>query len=71
MKKGVFLGTFQPPTKRRPVPHRFLLQGVVPDGVKGARVVVGMDQQISIPLKPNIISVEGDVPIHVKQLLLG
>jgi hypothetical protein len=40
-REGLLLTTFTPPTKRFSAPSNFPLQGLVPDGVDQAVVVVG------------------------------
>ena len=71
IEKGVLLGTFRPPTKRKPFPHNFLLQGVVPDDVEKVLVVIGKDRQLVVDVKRNVFSVERDDPVHLKRLLRG
>lgn len=70
-REGVFLGTFTPPTKRRPFPHDFLLQGIVPDGVRQVKLVVGESKQLVANVRGNVISVRRAEPVHVKRLLPG
>lgn len=68
-KQGVFLGTFQPPTKQRPAMHEFLVEGVVPDGVQHVSVAVGTNRTRVVPVRGNVFSVSAEQPVHVKRLL--
>jgi hypothetical protein len=68
-KLGVILGVFRPPNKHHRAPHDFLVQGVVPDGVSHALVVVDHRQYRTIDVKNNYFSVSADKPVHVKRLL--
>jgi len=69
LKQGVYLGVFRPPTKQRPGLHDFLVQGVVPDGVKWVSILVGEHRTRVIPVKENVFSAAAEQPIHVKRLL--
>jgi hypothetical protein len=71
LKQGVYLGVFRPPTKRRPVLHDFLVQGVVPDGVRQVMVLVGAKRPRTrvVPVKDNVFSAGAEQPVHVKRLL--
>lgn len=71
VKNGVVLGTFRPPTKRYPIPHDFLLQGVVPDYAKKVLVVIGKGQHLLVDVKGNVFAVERDDPVRLKRLLRG
>lgn len=71
IREGVLLGTFQPPTTEHPVPHNFLLQGVVPDDVKKVQVVIGRNHLLIANVKGNVFAVERDQPVHLKRLLRG
>lgn len=68
-RRGVFLGIFRPPTDRHPVLHGFLVQGAVPNHVKHVVVTVGKRRTRVVPVNGNVISVEAERPVHVKQLL--
>lgn len=68
-RHGVVLGTFLPPTGRHPIPHNFLLQGVVPDDVRKVMVVIGADRQLIARVTGNAFSVERDEPVRLKRLL--
>jgi hypothetical protein len=67
--EGVFLGTFRPPTKRDPALHDFLVQGLVPNGVRQVALVIGTHRTVVIDVKENVFSFERDEPVHVKRLL--
>ena len=69
IKEGVLLGTFRPPTQRQPIPHDFVLQGVVPDGISKVLVVTGQDRGFVATVKGNSFSVESDEPVRLKRLL--
>jgi hypothetical protein len=68
-REGVFLGTFRPPTKLEPSLHDFLVQGLVPNGVKRVSVIVGKSHIRTVPVKGNVFSVAAEQPVHVKRLL--
>lgn len=67
-KQGLFFGAFQPPTRQQPTLHDFLVQGVVPDGVKRIALRVGK-RRIRLRVKGNIVTATADAPIHVQRLL--
>ncbi len=69
VKQGVYLGVFWPPTRRWPLPHGFLVQGVVPDDVERVSVVVGATRTRVVPVKDNVFSAAAEQPVHVKRLL--
>lgn len=69
VREGVFLGTFSSPTKRIPYLHNFLVQGVVPDGVRQVAVTVGARHTRVVPVMENVFSVAAEQPVHVKRLL--
>jgi len=68
-REGVFLGTFRPPTNHEPSLHDFLVQGLVPDGVRKVLLVVGSHRKIVVGVRSNVFSFEDDQPVHVKRLL--
>jgi hypothetical protein len=67
--EGIMLGTFQPPSKRIPVPHNFLLEGIVPDNVSRLVLIVGRSQARTIVVRHNVFLVRGDEPVRVKRLI--
>lgn len=69
INRGVVLGTFQPPSSNQPKIHNFLLQGVVSNDVDKVLVVIGDHQQLTIPVRQNVFSVERDKPVHLMRLL--
>lgn len=69
IREGVFLGTFLPPTRATPTPHDFLLQGLAPDGVARARVIVGKSRRFTVPIRNNVFSVKRNQPVRVERLL--
>jgi hypothetical protein len=68
-RDGLFLGTVSPPTKRFPVPHDFLLQGLVPDDVGQVLVLEGKKRQLVVGVTRNVFSVKRNHPVHLKRLL--
>lgn len=69
VKKGVLLGTFEPPAHRRPQPHAFQLQGLVPDRVKRVLLVIGTRQRYLVDVRHNVFSIQRDEPVHLIRLL--
>jgi hypothetical protein len=67
-RKGVFLGTFLPPTQNDPRPHAFRLQGLVPDRAQRALLIVGI-RRFVVNVRHNVFSVERNKPIHLIRLL--
>lgn len=67
--EGVFLGTFRQPTRREPILHDFLVQGLVPDGVRKVQLVIGSNHKVLVAVRENSFSFESDQPVHVKRLL--
>ena len=68
-REGVFLGTFRPPTNRKHVLHKFLVQGLVPDGVERILAVIGSRRKVVVDVKANVFSVRSEKPIHIERLL--
>jgi hypothetical protein len=68
VRKGVFLGTFDPPSKNVPRPHNFIVQGVVPDWVHSIQVVTGGRQTALADVSRNAFSRSSNEPIHVGRL---
>jgi len=67
-RRGVLLGTFQPPSKRHLKPNAFQLQGLVPDNVNNVLLIVGKRRLVA-DVRRNIFSVEQDKPVHLLRLL--
>lgn len=67
-KRGILLGTFQPPTQRHPKPHAFQLQGLVPDDVAQVLLIEGA-RRFRVDVRRNFFSVERNKPVHFLRLL--
>lgn len=66
---GVLLGVFSPPDPRHHRMHNFLVLGLVPDDVIQAVASINGSRRIVVDAKQNIVSVAGDQPIQLAQLL--
>lgn len=69
IKEGVVSGVFSPPSRHRSALHEFMVQGVVPNGVRQVLVTVDNRRHLLVDVKRNLFSVERDAPVHVKQLV--
>lgn len=49
--------------------HNFLVQGLVPDGVRRVLVVIGTHRRAAVGVEENVFSVKAEQPIHVERLL--
>jgi hypothetical protein len=69
VRAGVFLATFQPPTRSDPKPRDFLVQGLLPNKVRKVIVLVGDHQHRVVVVTHNVMSFEADQPVHVERLI--
>jgi len=65
---GLSLGVVNRPTDKQPKRRRFLVLGLVPDGVTSVLLVVGA-REMTVPVRDNLYSLSANQPILLKQLL--
>jgi len=65
---GLSLGIVNRPTDKQPKGRRFLVLGLVPDGVTSVLLVVGA-REATVPVRDNLYSLAANQPILLKQLL--
>jgi len=58
-----------PPNKEDPLPHSFVLQGLVSDDVQRVLVLIGTHHRHIVHVRHNVFSVERDQPVHLIRLL--
>lgn len=70
--RGVVLGTFDPPSRAKPYLHRFLVLGVMPDGVKYVSATIGRhlhERHIKVSVQDNVFAIAAEQPVLVRGLV--
>jgi hypothetical protein len=68
LKRGLFLGTVERPAAYASNRQRFLMIGVVPDGVRSVRLRVGAGSSQRVAVRNNAVSADAREPIIIQAL---
>jgi hypothetical protein len=67
--KGIFLGTFDPPTSATPRPHGFRIVALVPDRIRKVGVSVGGRPTLTKRVSNNLLTYSAQRPILITQFI--